>query len=93
MRFRPCHIVGTQLEESYEWRMTEGGLTYRDRQRLHVQCPECVLNMAVGFLVVHQQMQHGIGLGDQWETPSWENRRCVDFSKCGGIAGLPSQGV
>ena len=40
MLYRPCHAVGTHLEEAYKRRMTGAGLTYRDRHRLRVQLPE-----------------------------------------------------
>ena len=51
---RTCQAAGTQLKAAYERRMTGAGLSYRDWQRVRVQCSECGEEMALGLLAVHQ---------------------------------------
>ena len=41
MVFCPYHSASTQLEAVYKQRMTGAGLSYRERQRVRVQCSEC----------------------------------------------------
>ena len=50
---RPCRTTGTQSEASYKRRMTGEGITYRYIQILRVKCPDCVVDLAEGFPVVH----------------------------------------
>ena len=45
------------------------GLTYRDHQRLRVQCLECGTDLAVESLASHQQTYNGVGMGYKRETP------------------------
>ena len=39
--FRPLRAAGTHSETAYEQCMTGEGLTYRERQRVRVQCSDC----------------------------------------------------
>ena len=65
----PCRMVGIQLEEDYERRMTGEGLTYWVHKRMRVQFPECGADLAAGLLASKLQTYHIVGLGSQWETP------------------------
>ena len=47
-------------------RLTKGkGPAYRERQRMQVQCPECGVEVAVGSLLMHFQIHHIVGRGNQ----------------------------
>ena len=45
---RPCQTEVTQSEAAYGQRMTGAGPSYRERQRVWVQCAECREEMALG---------------------------------------------
>ena len=49
----PCRVAGTHSEAFYKRRMTGEGITYRYIQILRVKCPDCVVDLAEGFPVVH----------------------------------------
>ena len=59
MVFPPFQAAGTQLGAVYERRMMVEGLTYRERQRVMVQCLDYGEDMALGLLAVHQHNQNG----------------------------------
>ena len=67
---RMCQAVGTQLEVAYKRQMIGVGISYRERQRVRVQCLECGEDMALRLLSVHIQMQHGKAAGGRrhWGT-------------------------
>ena len=56
---RLFQAAGTQSETAYRQHITCAGPSYRERQRVWVQCAECGEEMALGFLAVHRQTQHG----------------------------------
>ena len=56
---RPCQAAGNQSEATYERRMTGEVLSYRERQHVRVKCSECGEDMALGFLEVQLQTNHG----------------------------------
>ena len=49
----PFHAVGTQSEGAYEQHITGEELTYRARQQIWVQCPDCGADLEAGCLVVN----------------------------------------
>ena len=59
MGFHPCQTSFTQSEATYERWMTGAVLSYRERQKVRVQCLECGEYVELGLLVFHQQTQHG----------------------------------
>ena len=65
MAFQPCHTPGRMSEVAYEKRATGTGLTYQERQRMLVQFPECILEVATGSLLMQHQSEHGLGEGYQ----------------------------
>ena len=74
--------------------MTGEGLNYRSRQRLQMHYTDCGAELSAGLLADHRHMQHGIGLGDQWETPHGINTDVYDFiPDRGGTAELTTLGV
>ena len=75
---RPCRVFGIQSEAAYERQMMGEGLTYRAHQCLQVQCPEFGAYLAK-LLASHQLTQHGVGVGDKWETPLRDNHICIGF--------------
>ena len=54
MVFRPFQAVDTHSEAVYKQRMTGDGISYRERHIFRVNCLQCVEEMAVGLLEVHQ---------------------------------------
>ena len=50
---RPCQSAGIQSEAAYVRRITGAGPSYRERQRVWVQCTECWEEMALGLMEVH----------------------------------------
>ena len=60
---RTCRASGTQSEMVYGRRMMREGLPYRERQRVRVQCLDCVEEMVAWLLAVHQKMQHRVESG------------------------------
>ena len=77
--------------------MTGVGPSYQDRQWVQVQCSECREDMALGYLSVHLQTQHGketVGIqhwGDTasgWELPSYN----MNFLTTGGLSNCPVEG-
>ena len=79
----------------YKGRMMGEGMTYQARHKQWVWCPGFVADLAMGLLAVHQQMQHMIGLGTQWETPTYvgtSNILCLIPMRDGG-AGINGRGV
>ena len=59
MVFCLCQAAGNQLVATHERRLKGAGLSYRERERVRVQCSECGEEMEFGFLEVHLQMHHG----------------------------------
>ena len=55
---RPCQAELNQSEAAYERRMTVTVLSYKERQRLRVQCLECGKEMVLGSLAVHLHTHH-----------------------------------
>ena len=98
MVFRPCQLVGTQLEAVYERRMTGVGASYQERQHVRVQCTGCGEDMALEFLAVHLQMQHWKATSGRrhWKTmpPSGEPRTYrMAFPTGRGTAEVSRRGV
>ena len=57
------------LEEAYG-RWTRGiGKKIWEQQRRRVKCQECRVEVASGLLMMHPQIHHGVGRGDQEGTP------------------------
>ena len=65
---RKCQGEGTQLEVAYRQRMTGEGPSYRERQKVQVQCRECGEEMATGSMAGHIKTQHGRAAEKRW---SW----------------------
>ena len=63
MVFHLFQAVGMQLEAAYGRRMVGAGPSYRERQQGRIQCTECREEMALGFLKLHMQTQHGMEAG------------------------------
>ena len=66
MVFHLCQVAGTQLETGYKRRMMGVGPSYRERQRVRVQCSECREDMVLGLLELYLQTQNGEEMGDRW---------------------------
>jgi len=60
MTCTPGYIRTHQSDTTYGRRIGGGGLSYRERQRRRVECPECGKSMAEGSLPQHSLSQHGI---------------------------------
>ena len=58
MVFRQCQAAGTQSEAAYGQRMTGEGTSYRERQKVQVQCRECGEEMAAGLMAGNMKIQH-----------------------------------
>ena len=50
-----CHRPGRILLGVYERRMKGTEPTFQERQRMRVGCPECVVEVAAGSLMIHRQ--------------------------------------
>ena len=55
----PFQVAGTQSDAEYGRRMTGEGLTYREQQKVQVQCRERGEEMAAGTLAGYKMTQHG----------------------------------
>ena len=55
------HILDILSEAAYEELLTGIGPLYLERLRCWVQCPECGVYLAVGYLMVHRQSQNRVG--------------------------------
>ena len=67
--FHPCQAAGTQTEVAYGRRMKGEGSSYRECQKVRVQCKECEGEMVLELMVGHMRTQHGRVLEEIW---SWE---------------------
>ena len=67
----PCREVENQSETLYKRRMTGEGLTYRERQRVRLQCLDFGEDMAESLLGVYRHTHSGVDSEGrrQWETP------------------------
>ena len=63
MACRPCHTPHVWSTEAYTWKMMGRGLSYRERIRQRVNCPECRVDMASSSLAAHRQQQQKVGSG------------------------------
>ena len=45
------------------------GPTYWKRQRMWLKCPECVLEVADGLIIIYRQIKGGMGWGNQRGLP------------------------
>ena len=62
---QPCHAPEGVSEESYARQTTGKGPTFCERQRRRVEFPECVVEVAAGFLLTYCQIQNDVGKGDR----------------------------
>ena len=69
MVYQPYCTIGGHSAEAYGLRMTGWGLTYRDRLRQRVRCPECDADLAASSLETHWYIQHRVGQGDLRANP------------------------
>ena len=94
---RLFQAAGTQSETAYRQHITCAGPSYRERQRVWVQCAECGEEMALGLLAVHRQTQHGKTTGGRrhWETtPTGGEPRTYRLAlpTYGGLRNCPVEG-
>ena len=61
---QPCHTSGSMSVETYKSRMMGTGPIFWERQRRVMNCPECGVEVVVGPLITHHQIQHNMGHGD-----------------------------
>ena len=61
MSCHPFHTPGIMSVVAYERQVTGMGMTYKERQRMRVQCPECGVEVALVSLLTHRQSQHIVG--------------------------------
>ena len=69
MSCQPCHeigghVIGGHSTDAYSLSMMGEGLTYHKRLRQRVLCPECDVELVVGFLETHWQVHYGLGQED-----------------------------
>ena len=94
---RTRQAAGTQSENAYKQKITGAGLSYRERQKVMVQCLECGEKIILGSLEVHQQTQHGKAAGGRrnWGTmsPGREPRTYnMDLPRAGNPRNCPIEG-
>ena len=56
---RPYQVEGNQLEVGYGQQMTGEGPSYRERQKVRLQCKKCREEMALGSMAGHLKTLHG----------------------------------
>ena len=65
MAVQPCFIPGGLSDFAYTRQVPVIGISYQEILRLRVECPECRVGLATGYLIMHPQGQHCIGWVDQ----------------------------
>ena len=66
---QPFHAPGRVLEEDYKRQTTGKGPMFRVRQRRRVEFLECGVEVAMGLLMTHQHIQHGVVRGGGHPPP------------------------
>ena len=69
MACQPCHLPVRMLLEVYERWTTGTGPTFWERHRRRVHCPEFRVEITTGLRLMHHQIQHIVGQGDQGRIP------------------------
>ena len=94
MAFHPCQAPGRISIKVYKRRTTGTGPTLWVKQRMQVECPECVLEVTEGSLLTHHQSQHGMVRGEWGETPPRGGPNLpVIFPKMSVADLVPSRGL
>ena len=63
MEFQACHMPGSMSVMAYDRRLAGMGPTYRERNMIQVQFPECGVGVAAELLLTHCQSWHGMRWG------------------------------
>ena len=65
MAVQPCFIPGGLSDFAYTRQVPVIGISYQEILRLRVECPECRVGLATGYIIMHPQGQHCIRWVDQ----------------------------
>ena len=87
MACHPCKVPGQMSLGAYKRRTTGTGPTFWEQQWRIMDCPKCGVEVTVGLLLTHRQIQNDVGLvGPGIPPPPSPPRKAqtyrVSFPKC-----------